>query len=64
MAAAHIVVKDVNKVFKTTDREVVALKDIQLEIPPGSVCLPAGAFRLRQVHLAERHGGVLAAKQR
>jgi NitT/TauT family transport system ATP-binding protein len=45
MATAHIVVKDVNKVFKTTDREIVALKDIQLEIPPGQfVCLlgPSG----------------------
>lgn len=45
MSAAHIVVKDVNKVFKTAEREVVALKDIQLEIPQGQfVCLlgPSG----------------------
>ncbi|OYU46805.1 MAG: sulfonate ABC transporter ATP-binding protein [Burkholderiales bacterium PBB4] len=45
MGAAHIVVKDVNKVFKSSDREVVALKDIQLEIPRGQfVCLlgPSG----------------------
>jgi len=45
MGAANIVVKDVNKVFKTADREVIALKDIQLEIPRGQfVCLlgPSG----------------------
>ena len=45
MGAAHIVVKDVGKVFKTGDREVVALKAIQLEIPQGQfVCLlgPSG----------------------
>lgn len=45
MGAAHIVVKDVSKVFKTGDREVVALKAIQLEIPQGQfVCLlgPSG----------------------
>ena len=45
MSAAHIVVNGVNKIFKTADREVVALKDIQLEIPQGQfVCLlgPAG----------------------
>ena len=45
MDAAHIIVKNVNKVFTSTDREVVALKDIQLEIPRGQfVCLlgPSG----------------------
>ena len=40
MSAAHINVKNVNEVFKTADREVIALKDIQLEIPQGQfVCL-------------------------
>src|ERR1700741_13684 len=41
----HIDVRGVNKVFKTSDREVVALKDINLEIPQGQfVCLlgPSG----------------------
>ncbi len=41
----HIDVKGVNKVFKTDEREVVALKDIDLEIPHGQfVCLlgPSG----------------------
>ena len=45
MSAAHIVVNGVNKIFKTADREVVALKDIRLEIPQGQfVCLlgPSG----------------------
>ena len=45
MGAAHIVVKDVNKIFQSSDRAVVALKDIQLEIPRGQfVCLlgPSG----------------------
>ena len=45
MGAAHIVVKDVNKVFQSSDRAVVALKDIQLEVPRGQfVCLlgPSG----------------------
>ncbi|MDO8177409.1 MAG: ABC transporter ATP-binding protein [Undibacterium sp.] len=42
---AHIVVKGVNKIFQTADREVVALKDINLTIPQGQfVCLlgPSG----------------------
>ena len=41
----HIEVKAVNKVFKTDSREVIALKDINLEIPQGQfVCLlgPSG----------------------
>lgn len=41
----HIVVKQVNKVFQTAEREVVALQDINLEIPQGQfVCLlgPSG----------------------
>jgi NitT/TauT family transport system ATP-binding protein len=43
--AAHIAVSGVNKIFASADREVVALKDIQLEIPQGQfVCLlgPSG----------------------
>ncbi|NVD98979.1 ABC transporter ATP-binding protein [Massilia sp. BJB1822] len=42
---SHILVQDVSKVFKTDSREVVALKDIALEIPQGQfVCLlgPSG----------------------
>ena len=42
---AHIVISQVNKVFQTAEREVVALKDINLEIPQGQfVCLlgPSG----------------------
>ncbi len=45
MSATHITVRGVNKVFKTDSREVVALKDINLEIPQGQfVCLlgPSG----------------------
>lgn len=45
MTTAQIKVSRVNKVFKTSDREVVALKDINLEIPNGQfVCLlgPSG----------------------
>ncbi|MES2075207.1 MAG: ABC transporter ATP-binding protein [Pseudomonadota bacterium] len=45
MSATHITVRSVNKVFKTDSREVVALKDINLEIPQGQfVCLlgPSG----------------------
>ena len=45
MSATHIDVKGVNKVFKTDSREVIALKDINLEIPQGQfVCLlgPSG----------------------
>ncbi|NVM74936.1 NitT/TauT family transport system ATP-binding protein [Duganella sp. SG902] len=41
----HILVSQVNKVFQTAEREVVALKDINLEIPQGQfVCLlgPSG----------------------
>ncbi len=41
----HIDIKGVNKVFKTDSREVVALKDIDLQIPQGQfVCLlgPSG----------------------
>jgi NitT/TauT family transport system ATP-binding protein len=43
--SAHILVSQVNKVFQTAEREVVALKDINLEIPQGQfVCLlgPSG----------------------
>ncbi len=43
--ATHIDVKGVNKIFASADREVVALKDIHLEIPQGQfVCLlgPSG----------------------
>lgn len=42
---AQIKVNAVNKIFKTSDREVVALKNIQLDIPEGQfVCLlgPSG----------------------
>lgn len=42
---AHIVVRDVHKVFKSDERSVVALQDIQLSIPAGQfVCLlgPSG----------------------
>jgi NitT/TauT family transport system ATP-binding protein len=45
MNATHIDVKGVNKVFKTDSREVIALKDINLQIPQGQfVCLlgPSG----------------------
>ena len=45
MSATHIDVKRVNKVFKTDNREVVALRDINLQIPQGQfVCLlgPSG----------------------
>ncbi|NMM12361.1 MAG: ABC transporter ATP-binding protein [Rhodoferax sp.] len=45
MTSAHIAIQGVNKIFKTTDNEVVALKDINLEIPQGQfVCLlgPSG----------------------
>ena len=45
MSATHIVVSNVSKVFQTVDRELVALKDINLEIPQGQfVCLlgPSG----------------------
>ncbi|WP_028101732.1 ABC transporter ATP-binding protein [Pseudoduganella violaceinigra] len=45
MSATHIDVKGVNKVFKTDNREVVALRDINLQIPHGQfVCLlgPSG----------------------
>jgi NitT/TauT family transport system ATP-binding protein len=45
MSATHIDVKGVNKVFKTDNREVVALRDINLQIPQGQfVCLlgPSG----------------------
>ncbi|WP_342619962.1 ABC transporter ATP-binding protein [Rhodoferax sp. GW822-FHT02A01] len=45
MSATHIAVNGVNKIFSTADREVVALKDIQLDIPQGQfVCLlgPSG----------------------
>jgi NitT/TauT family transport system ATP-binding protein len=43
--SAHIVVSHVGKVFKTAERDVVALQDINLEIPQGQfVCLlgPSG----------------------
>ena len=42
---SHIAVRGVNKIFKSSDREVVALKDINLDIPQGQfVCLlgPSG----------------------
>jgi NitT/TauT family transport system ATP-binding protein len=42
---SHITVRGVNKIFKSSDREVVALKDIELDIPQGQfVCLlgPSG----------------------
>jgi NitT/TauT family transport system ATP-binding protein len=42
---SHILISQVNKVFQTAEREVVALKDINLEIPQGQfVCLlgPSG----------------------
>ena len=45
MSATHIQVSGVNKVFKTDSREVVALKEINLDIPQGQfVCLlgPSG----------------------
>jgi NitT/TauT family transport system ATP-binding protein len=45
VSATHIVVSNVGKVFQTADRELVALKDINLEIPPGQfTCLlgPSG----------------------
>jgi NitT/TauT family transport system ATP-binding protein len=45
MSATHIDIKGVNKVFATGGREVVALKDIDLQIPQGQfVCLlgPSG----------------------
>ena len=41
----HIVVSNVSKIFQTADKELVALKDIQLEIPRGQfTCLlgPSG----------------------
>lgn len=44
-SASQIVISGVNKVFKSSDREVVALKDINLTIPDGQfVCLlgPSG----------------------
>ncbi len=43
--SAHIEINAVNKIFKTADKEVVALRDINLEIPEGQfVCLlgPSG----------------------
>ena len=45
MSAAQIIIKDVNKVFMTEGRELVALKGIDLEIPKGQfTCLlgPSG----------------------
>ncbi|PHV04561.1 sulfonate ABC transporter ATP-binding protein [Janthinobacterium sp. BJB412] len=45
MSAAHITIAGVNKVFKTDSRQVVALQDINLDIPQGQfVCLlgPSG----------------------
>jgi NitT/TauT family transport system ATP-binding protein len=45
MGVSHIAVNGVNKIFASADREVVALKDIHLDIPQGQfVCLlgPSG----------------------
>ena len=45
MSKTHIKIQGVNKIFKTADKEVVALRDINLEIPEGQfVCLlgPSG----------------------
>jgi NitT/TauT family transport system ATP-binding protein len=45
MNTEHIVIQGVNKIFKTPDSEVIALKDINLVIPQGQfVCLlgPSG----------------------
>jgi NitT/TauT family transport system ATP-binding protein len=45
MNASHIQVQGVNKVFKTAERDVIALQDINLDIPQGQfVCLlgPSG----------------------
>ena len=45
MSASHIAIQGVNKIFASADREVVALKDITLDIPQGQfVCLlgPSG----------------------
>ena len=45
MSASPISIKEVNKVFRTDERELVALKDIDLEIPSGQfTCLlgPSG----------------------
>ena len=45
MNNTHIKIEGVNKIFKTTDKEVVALREINLEIPEGQfVCLlgPSG----------------------
>ena len=45
MNASHIVINGVNKIFRTEERELVALKDINLEIPRGQfTCLlgPSG----------------------
>ena len=45
MSASHIAVQGVNKIFASAEREVVALKDITLDIPQGQfVCLlgPSG----------------------
>jgi NitT/TauT family transport system ATP-binding protein len=45
MSASHIAVRGVNKVFQADGREVVALKNIELDIPQGQfVCLlgPSG----------------------
>jgi NitT/TauT family transport system ATP-binding protein len=45
MAAAHIVIRGVNKIFPTANGELVALKDIDLDIPQGQfTCLlgPSG----------------------
>ena len=45
MSASHIKVTGVNKVFNSGEREVIALKDINLDVPSGQfVCLlgPSG----------------------
>ena len=45
MSATHIAIQGVHKIFASADREVLALKDIRLDIPQGQfVCLlvPSG----------------------
>mgnify|MGYP000225734078 CR=1 FL=1 len=54
MNPTHIKVNAVNKIFKTADKEVVALRDINLEIPEGQfVCLlgPSGCGKSTLLNL-------------